>query len=524
MIVKRIKMENFRGYDYKEIDGLGNLVLIEGDNETGKTTIGDAICFALTGCLTTGSNKADKIIKEGKRKAAVEVVFSMGGREYTLKRVRTATKSEVYLNDNPLPTTQETINSLFYQGRLELKKWFLSIFSANYFFSLEPREMREVITSVLLPPKQEEVLARMDEISRQVLSGIQVGDIDYMLKNYREEYKTLEGELIKIEGSLAMLGQEISKEIPGKVEDPSDQLLELKKSFKSQLERKEILHKLVNERQKLLTEYQKQKNMLEQLPEKPDVSQGKCPTCGQPVTAHNARMIIEQWEQRCALIKSKNKRIMEVMSQIKLKGVNVTQQIKALQESTNLEEISNIEAEIQRLEENVKLALQHNAKVDALTKAVETAKKKYEEMKKDYEVYKKELLKIKTIIQALDIYRKTEAEILSEQISSRLKNVSIQLYEIVRSTGEIKQTFKLQYKGKDLENCSNSGKRKAHLEIAGALNDITGAAIPIFFDDAESVTKWEWPIGTEQIFISKVRENVQLTVTVNNEEMQKEVV
>lgn len=524
MLIKRVKMENFRGFDYKEVNGLGNHVLIEGENEAGKTTIGDAICFAILGCLANGNNKADKIIKEGKRKAAVEVAFSMGGREFTIKRVRTAKKTEIYLNNNLTPTTQEAINSLFYQGRLDLKKWFLSIFSANYFFSLDPKEMREVITSVLLPPRQEEVLARMDEISRQALSGIHVGDIDFMLKNYREEVKTLEDKMLKIEGSLSMLEQEINKEIPSKVEDPSNQLIELKKTFKSQLERKEILHKLVNERQKLLTEYQKTKNMLEQLPEKPDVSQGKCPTCGQPVQAQNARMIMEQWKKQCMEIQQKNKHVMQVLEQIKMKGVNVTQQIKALQEGLDSEEINNIEAKIQQLEERVKLALQHNAKVDAMIKTVETAKKKLEEMKKDYELCKKEVVRLKTIIQALDIYRKTEAEILSEQISSRLKNASIQLYEIVKSTGEIKQTFKLQYKGKDLENCSNSGKKKAHLEIAGAMNDITGAAIPIFFDDAESVTKWEWPIGTEQVFQSKVKENVPLTITTIETETQKAVV
>ncbi len=109
-----------------EMDKLGNrgLYLITGDTGAGKTTIFDAICFALYG-EASGSNRRSDMLRsnfaEPKTPTFVELEFSCGGKIYVVRR------SPEY--DRPKErgdgmTTQKAEASLIFpDGRQPLTKW-----------------------------------------------------------------------------------------------------------------------------------------------------------------------------------------------------------------------------------------------------------------------------------------------------------------------------------------------------------------------------------------------------------------
>ena len=94
MLPKRLTLSAFGPYADKtvlELDKLGNkgLYLITGDTGAGKTTIFDAITYALYG-KTSGANRTPKMMRSEYAKpetqTEVEFLFSYNGKDYTIKR------------------------------------------------------------------------------------------------------------------------------------------------------------------------------------------------------------------------------------------------------------------------------------------------------------------------------------------------------------------------------------------------------------------------------------------------------
>ncbi len=94
MLPKRLTLSAFGPYADKtvlELEKLGNkgLYLITGDTGAGKTTIFDAITYALYG-KTSGSNRKPEMMRSKYAKTEtpteVEFLFSYNGKDYTIKR------------------------------------------------------------------------------------------------------------------------------------------------------------------------------------------------------------------------------------------------------------------------------------------------------------------------------------------------------------------------------------------------------------------------------------------------------
>lgn len=140
MILISLHAENFRKYTHLQIDNLPErgLIGIIGGNESGKTSIGEALQFGLFGCTDRLlGDEANKLIHWGKERATVTLRFQHRGHEYRIVRsvdsagnqaaTLFSTEEEITLADTPEGVEQQikallgysygAFNKAFYWGQ-----------------------------------------------------------------------------------------------------------------------------------------------------------------------------------------------------------------------------------------------------------------------------------------------------------------------------------------------------------------------------------------------------------------------
>lgn len=98
----------------------------------------------------------------------------------------------------------------------------------------------------------------------------------------------------------------------------------------------------------------------------------------------------------------------------------------------------------------------------------------------------------------------------------QMNRASISLSEAMKTTGEMKDTFKFAYDGKSYAKLSLSEKMRAGLEIAELVKRLSGRRYPTFLDNGESVSVIDNVRPTGQMMISKVTKGKPLTVLSRN--------
>ncbi|MBR6331523.1 MAG: SMC family ATPase [Dehalococcoidales bacterium] len=119
MIPVRLKIHNFKSFEDEEIDFEGlEVVAISGDNGAGKTSIVDAITWALWGEVGTGLPK-DSVIHKHEKDVNVELDFDLNDNRYRVirKRTRSGTASfslykipDINSPDQTVSLTAETMS------------------------------------------------------------------------------------------------------------------------------------------------------------------------------------------------------------------------------------------------------------------------------------------------------------------------------------------------------------------------------------------------------------------------------
>ena len=89
MIIRSVHATNVLKYAELALDNLPatGLIAISGPNESGKSTIGETVCFALFGrTFSIGSDELEKVVRWGENQCAVTVQFEVDGQGYELSR------------------------------------------------------------------------------------------------------------------------------------------------------------------------------------------------------------------------------------------------------------------------------------------------------------------------------------------------------------------------------------------------------------------------------------------------------
>lgn len=176
------------------------------------------------------------------------------------------------------------------------------------------------------------------------------------------------------------------------------------------------------------------------------------------------------------------------------------------------EELAELEAETKNLaalEAQIKKLREYSvretiAELDSQSAAFGSDKRKYTE-----------------IASSLSEYISKRTELAAKEV--KMPNVSITLFETLKTTGEVKSVFRFAYKGRDYSVLSLSERTAAGLEICSLMRRITGLSFPVFIDNTESVARFDQSqLDCQTVFLRMVK-NTPLSVKCMNRAPSAEV-
>jgi DNA repair exonuclease SbcCD ATPase subunit len=540
MIIKSITLKNFKSHKNTIINFNDKNTVIYGDNGTGKTSIGEAIAWCLTGANLFGTeNITNRLVTIGENEMSVTLVIEKDEKEYEITRSKK--KNEINITINGIKSAQIDLYTQFIQD----KDVFFTIFNPLYFTSLAPKDAKTILYKVLPEISNEEVFKKLSPEITEILKKNGFTNTNTFIEKQREILKDLEEGLLKSEGNIEVYRQILEAKIPEmktfdetKLKKLEAQLLEFQKNQNMEIEKELAVLKeqyknppiekpqlkdistLQKAREELLQEYKQIQQQIKNL----TPQYITCNKCGNKIdiTQKEKQHLLSKLQE----IKEKGTKLASEINTIIKENENLKKEFEekinkykkvieikikklenALNTNINKEQIEKLMQQIDKLKLEERETLRHNESVKALIKQKEEAKKNLKEVEKDVKLAGQQINEVKTLIEYAKTFNAKKLELEAAEINKYLNKVSLQLWKIVQTTGEIKDDFKILYEGKEFNVLSYSERIKAGLEIANLIIGLTGVKFPIFIDNAESITTYTAP--NTQIIETRVKEGIK---------------
>ncbi len=406
------------------------------------------------------------------------------------------------------------------------KDLFLSMFNPLYFIETLGTDGKNLLEKLLPAVSHEEVLAALPEEVREALKDENIFSPETYIQNRRAEVKELEEDLIYMQGQADLL-EGGAKKAQAELAAAAAELQEKKALIQENAEgglpetlshAKLELQKVQNKafvfdgdmeicRLEAVLEplYARHKTIFKYLHE---VCTGqKCALCGHEMEDADvmaARAELKRLLEQCI---TEGKAAKAELKQLTLEKEKALQDFQAAQA-----------AETARLEKSI-AALGTQCQTDALRKEcgeLETKIRMLREtleqpdIKGEMESIQQEIDAKKLLISHAVNYLGKKNELLFAPLN--MNRVSISLSEVKKTTGEVKDTFKFAYNGKDYAKLSLSEKLRAGLEIAELVKRLSGRCYPTFIDNGESISVVDNVRLTGQTLFSKVQKDRPLTI------------
>jgi len=605
--VKRLTVSGFKGYADSQTFSFGSMNLISGHMGVGKSSIADAIAFAITGVGFYAGAKIDHLYHQKTRDLLVELEFEdENGKVRTLARRRKNDNMEVTLDGGRVSQADLTI--MF--GERDL---FLSMFNPQYFINILGPKGRNLLERYLPEIPKEEVLSQLSDPTRQLLEAQKFLSAEAYAKQLRGQVSALEGELTYIQGQIDLLRDQ-QKEQTQELLEQQAQCAQVRTRI-GELETRRVtgFHgaDLEETRADLYARYEELQReppviadtedldaKIQAAGEKlagrrADAYQSKyaapmsettaklktlrtefsrlkyihdglkagvqCPTCRQTITeqtlpqvkqefANSLRRVQAEGRQLTAQLKelqeldAKAKAVFEQYRQDDIaSGEAALEEFKAQrmraaaqaeqQRTQRQQELDRLHSEIQSVELDLECGmLSHeeteelgrlrnqlgelSAQVEVLSKQAQSTPAASEKQEQEIARMQAEIKEQKEILSALALFISKRVEINFSKL--KMNRVAISLYDVVKTTGEVKDVFRFTYQGRDYICLSHSEKIRAGLEVAELIKRLLGVQYPTFIDDVESVPVIDNVRPTGQVFIAKVVKGAALQVQVND--------
>ena len=212
-------VSGFKCYEAPMEITFGNPTIVTGGNGRGKSSLADAIAFAVTGLPFFGERGIDRLHNETNPDLQITMRFTdESGKAHELTRSRQ--KDRMSITYDGYAIRQTDLNEMF--GERDV---FLSIFNPLYFIEELGEDGKKLLERYLPPVQQADVLPLLNEQTQQRLSGLKLLSPETFLKIRREDIRTLEQDAVYLSGKLDLAqkqrqsSKELSAELNAQIQD-----------------------------------------------------------------------------------------------------------------------------------------------------------------------------------------------------------------------------------------------------------------------------------------------------------------
>ena len=602
--ISSLKVSGFKCFAEERSFSFGPMNAIFGHNAQGKSTIADAISYAITGVSFFGSNRMDRLRAPGKNISVELQIVDGEGQPHCLIRNRVGDNTDVFWDGQPIAA--KDLNTVFAERDL-----FLAVFNPLYLIEVLGTKGRDLFERYMPEVPHEKVMEQLSEHNQSILAQNPFLSPEALVKQTRESIRELESTLTYCQGQQDLLRSQreqsgvLLADRQKELQDCRVRIQELESirttgfdgsDLKERLADLYSLHEeyvreqaslpqtddldakfrdLTQKRAKreadvyhsqyaqALADTQKQINELGmELARHRHILAGlqpgiRCPMCYQTVTQETLPALKDEFEATirriCAQGKELSGQLDELhgldekarevfeafraqdiamcnleLADIELRRQQAVDAVRAENERRQ-QKISEIREEIQNIEldlETGRLSSEEMVELECFKERAKALEAEIEVLTEQQgssmgadvapgisaEEINAEIVKKNELLTALSSY-------IAERVRQRfdhldLNRVSISLYEVSKTTGEVRDVFKFNYEDRPYVILSLSEKIKAGLEVSELLKKIAGINYPVFIDNGESVPVIDNVRPSGQTFISQVVKNEQLRVEI----------
>lgn len=589
--ITSLMLSGFKSYEESTELVFGNPTVITGGNGRGKSSIADAIAFAVTGCPFFGERGIDRLHNENNPDVAIRMCFvDETGTLHELNRTRR--KNRMTITYDGYEIRQLDLADLF--GERDV---FLSILNPLYFIEELGEDGKKLLERYLPTIPHETVLSQLSEPVREHLKNETILSPEGSLKRCREEIRGLEERITYLRGQKDLAAsqgeshEQAEQELTLQADTLREEIAELEQRQFSSMDVSAMQERLVelsgryeeaarDER----TDTSKLREQLQTLREKIARREGEqyqskftealaeasarvkdlgvryqresaaykvfhagmeCPACHRSVTEQSLpevqaalkKVLSELYaagsEQRAQLIELQemDKKAADTFAQFKeddlgkwaAEAAEMEQRCASLAEQASAE-TERLRAEIQTLTADLEYGNLSQSEYDHLGTCREELRQseakiaalqtmtaaQLPDFDREIAQANANIAEIKRKMADVIAYISKRAELTFSQL--KMNRVEISLYDVVKSTGEVKDTFKFQYGGRRYDRLSLSEKIRAGMEVSELMKRLTGRNYPVFVDNMESVDDLANVRPTGQIIMAKCVSGAALQV------------
>lgn len=499
---KELSLQNFKSHQELTVN-FGERTVVTGDNGKGKSSIGEAITFLLYGTDLLGS-KLDPTPDTYEADATVvHLLLDVDGKELKLGREIINNRNKYILNDVPSKATEfnQTVEQLFD------KDMFLSLFNPSYFFMLHWEKQREMILDYVTAPANKEVFNELPEPQADKLAElVKKHSLDDLVSIHRDNKNKKEKEYIAAQSRTKTFKEQLNEF--GSIHPMSSLNVEKAQMEKRRAELEKITDEAGDTKAKIIALNSEIDSLTMQIDRgrenhaslKQREIDLNCHACGQELTDDGKDTLINNKENELS-------KIAEQVNPLIKKRKVLREELATLSEVEVPEDIKKELQELQdKLFENEHDRNRHHQ--------LEQLEKNANESEENENKIKESLNDSIFILDAIKAFNAKEAELQAAKVQDLFENLTIRLFNEVKTTGELKPTFVVQMDGKDYAKLSTAEKVIAGLELRDVLSEQSGLVTPCFVDNAESITKFKEPNG--QLIMAKVVAGKELEVVSND--------
>lgn len=591
--ITSLSVSGFKCFREEQTFDFGPVSFVTGANHVGKTSVADAIAFAVTGQDRYGGAHIDKLYCETLPDIEIHLwIKDEKGASHELVRTRKRDKMQVTWDGYAI--RQADLSKMFGE-----KDEFLSIFNPLYFIETLGNDGQALLQKNLPLIDHKAVLERLTEPEQALLENVSLLSPETFLKTMREEIRDLEQGKLVLEGQKVQLlrQQRENKEAVAQGKEQLAQLgaqidaLEQKResgidrpALEKQLEGLHLRYEelLRDKPEEISPELLEQLRQAELAQERLRVKsyEGKfttalaethaalqaaaaehkqitamlsrtqpgavCPTCKQPLPNDAVAQAQENLRQKLGEVTSRGQGLrsqLNDLTALEKQARETFEQFHQQDAEKNATLLARLQGQRAKMEQELrdyeKELADLNSQIQDRTASLTYGNLDADEMQRLSELHarkqeaEEELAALEKVSARpapdLDAREKEADELIQQKkllmsaavnylavrnelsfASLSMPQVKISLYDLVKTTGELKSAFRFQFNGRDYRRLSHSEKLRAGLEVSQLMKRLTGRRYPVFIDDVESITGL--PKLPDQILLARVVPNSPLSI------------